>query len=60
VTTIRVMSETEKAIRAIFPDPDSQAEADRIFGECARSSEAQDAATREDIRRAAEGRRVLG
>ena len=42
MTTIRVMSETEKAIRAIFPDPDSQA------------------ANREDIRRAAEGRRVLG
>ena len=29
MTTIRVMSETEKALRAIFPDPDSKAEADR-------------------------------
>lgn len=58
--TTTAMTETERVLRQEFPDPDSQAWITHCFGECARSSEAQDAATREDIRRAAEGRRVLG
>jgi hypothetical protein len=59
LTTPRQQSATEQALRALYPDPESQARADLIFGEVARAVQAQDAADREDIRRAAAGRRLL-
>lgn len=56
--TPRQQSATEQALLAEFPE-----EADRIaliFTECDRAAQAIDQARAEDIRRAAEGRRVLG
>lgn len=58
MTTPRVQSETEKALLAIFPEDAARIE--YLFGETARAAEAQVAADREDVRRAAEGRLVLG
>lgn len=52
------MTETERVLREQFPE-----ERDRIafiFGECGRAARAIDEARAEDIRRAADGRRVLG
>ena len=54
----RHQSETEKALRELFPD--DAIRISYIFCECDRAAQAIDDATREDIRRAAEGRRVLG
>jgi hypothetical protein len=54
------MTETERILREQFPDPESQERISFCFREANRAALAQDDATREDIRRAAEGRRVLG
>lgn len=60
MTTPRVQSETERAMRYIAgDDPVEQARIDLIVGETRRAAEAQAAADREDVRRAASGRRLL-
>ena len=54
----KTMTETERVLREQFPE-----EADHItlcFGEARRTAEVEEQLAREDIRRAAEGRRVLG
>ena len=61
MTTPRVQSETEKAMRFIAGDDSAeQARIDLIVGETSRAAEAQQRIDREDTRRAAAGLRVLG
>lgn len=54
------MTETERILREMFPDPDSQAHADLCFREAGRAADAQAEVDRDNLDRAATGRRILG